>query len=206
MFKSRISINTRETIEAITLLAYVAEVAEWDNHSHLRRIKGYAYTMCTALGIPSSEAELIALSCVLHDVGKSATPDELLRRTGKYTKREWQTMEQHTFEGERMMRDAVSPILRMGAVIALTHHERWNGSGYPNHSTGEDIPLSGRVCAVADVFDALTTRRLYKEPIDVEEAIELIRSSSGTMFDPRVVQVFINSHSEILNIKNSHGE
>lgn len=206
MFKSHVSISSRETIEAITLLAYVAEAAEWNNRSHLRRIKGYVYTMCTALGIPSGEAELTALACVLHDVGKSTTPDELLRRTGKYTKREWQTMEEHTFEGNRMLRDSISPILRMGAVIALTHHERWNGSGYPNHSAGEDIPLSGRVCAVADVFDALTTRRLYKEPIEVEEAIELIRSSSGTLFDPQVVQVFINSHSEILNIKNSRGE
>jgi len=149
---------------------------------------------------------MLALACVLHDVGKSFTSDELLKRQGKYTAAEWQAMEQHTVDGEKLLRDSVSPILRMGATVALTHHERWNGSGYPNGTIGTEIPLSGRVCALADVFDALTTRRLYKEPIDLEEALALIRSSSGTLFDPSVVQAFIKAQTEILNIYKSRGE
>jgi len=198
-------INSRDTIENIDLLAYIAEAAEWDNRAHLRRIKMYAYTLFCALGLPSAEASLLALACELHDVGKAATPDELLKRQGSYTNEEWQVMERHTLDGDLMLRDASSPILRAAAVIALTHHERWDGSGYPNHTSGEEIPLSGRVCAVVDVFDALTTARLYKEAIDPEEAFDLINRSSGTLFDPAVVRAFVESRPEILQIYKSRG-
>jgi putative two-component system response regulator len=199
MPQSILSSTSRETIESISLLAYVAEAAEWDNRSHLRRVKAYAFTLFTTLGLQAAEAELLALACVLHDVGKAATPDELLKRQGQYTPAEWQVMERHTIDGEKMLRDASSPILRAGAVIALTHHERWDGSGYPNHTIGEAIPMSGRVCALVDVFDALTTARLYKDPVDREEAFDLIRRASGTLFDPAVVQAFVNSRSVFLS-------
>jgi putative two-component system response regulator len=199
MPQSILSSTSRETIESISLLAYVAEAAEWDNRSHLRRVKAYAFTLFTTLGLQAAEAELLALACVLHDVGKAATPDELLKRQGQYTPAEWQVMERHTIDGEKMLRDASSPILRAGAVIALTHHERWDGSGYPNHTIGEAIPMSGRVCALVDVFDALTTARLYKDPVDREEAFDLIRRASGTLFDSAVVQAFVNSRSVFLS-------
>ena len=199
MPQSILSSTSRETIESISLLAYVAEAAEWDNRSHLRRVKAYAFTLFTTLGLQAAEAELLALACVLHDVGKAATPDELLKRQGQYTPDEWQVMERHTIDGEKMLRDASSPILRAGAVIALTHHERWDGSGYPNHTIGEAIPMSGRVCALVDVFDALTTARLYKDPVDREEAFDLIRRASGTLFDSAVVQAFVNSRSVFLS-------
>lgn len=206
MPQSILSTTSRETIESISLLAYTAEVAEWDNRAHLRRVKAYAFTLFTALGLSTADAELLALACVLHDVGKAATPDELLKRHGSYTPAEWQVMERHTVDGERMLRDASSPILRAGAVIALTHHERWDGSGYPNHNAGESIPMSGRVCALVDVYDALTTDRLYKESVDCEEAFDLIRRSSGTLFDPAVVQAFVNSRSEFLSLYNTRGD
>lgn len=192
-----------ETIECITLLAYVAEVAEWDNRSHLRRIKGYAYTIFTALGLLRGEAALLAMASVLHDIGKSVTPDVLLKQQGSYTLAEWQVMERHTLDGEMMLRTITLPVFQAGSVIALNHHERWDGSGYPNHLVGEAIPLSCRVCAVADVFDALTTPRSYKDPIKTDEAFELIHSASGTLFDPRVVQAFLANRAEILVIKNS---
>lgn len=197
--------TSREMIEGLTLFAYAAEAAEWDNRSHLRRVKAYAFTLFCALGLPAAEAEMLALACTLHDVGKAMTPDELLKRQGSYTPAEWQVMERHTIDGEKMLRDSVSPILRAGAVIALTHHERWDGSGYPNHTAGEDIPLSGRVCALVDVFDALTTARLYKEPIEIEEALELIYRTRGTLFDPAVVQAFLSSQSDIVSLYKSHG-
>lgn len=193
-----------ETIVSINMLAYVAEVAEWDNRAHLCRIKGYAYTIFTALGLTRGEAELLALASVLHDIGKSLTPDVLLKQQGSYTTAEWQVMERHTLDGEKMLRAVTLPIFQAGSVIALNHHERWDGSGYPNHLVGENIPISCRVCAVADVFDALTTPRSYKNPIDTDEAFDLIRSASGTLFDPLVVQAFVTNRSEILAIKNSH--
>ncbi len=195
----------REMIEGLTLFAYAAEAAEWDNRPHLRRVKAYAFTLLCSLGLPAAEAEMLALACTLHDVGKAATPDELLKRQGSYTAAEWQVMERHTIEGEKMLRESASPILRAGAVIALTHHERWDGSGYPHHIAGEDIPLSGRVCALVDVFDALTTARLYKEPIEIEEAFELIRRTSGTLFDPTVVGAFLSSQSDIVSLYKSRG-
>ena len=197
---------SRESIEYVSLLAYTAEAAEWDNRTHLHHIKGYTYTIFCALGLAKAEAELLALASELHDVGKSFTPDELLKRVGQYTPAEWQVMEQHTLTGEKMLRDASSPVLRAGAVVALTHHERWDGNGYPNQLAGESIPLSGRVCAVADVFDALTTHRLYKEPIDINEAFDLLRRSSNTLFDPQVVQAFLNSRDEILKIFKSRAD
>jgi putative nucleotidyltransferase with HDIG domain len=206
MPQSILSTTSRETIESLSLLAYTAEVAEWDNRAHLRRIKAYAFTLFTALGLSKADAELLALACVLHDVGKAATPDELLKRQGSYTPAEWQVMERHTIDGEKMLRDASSPILRAGAVIALTHHERWDGSGYPNHLSGEAIPLSGRVCAVVDVYDALTPARIYKEPGDCEEAYDLIRRSGDKLFDPAVVRAFVNSRSEFLSLYKTRGD
>lgn len=206
MPSSMLSKMSPEMIESISLLAYVAEAAEWDNRTHLRRVNAYTFTVFSALGLPAAEAQLMALACMLHDVGKAATPDELLKRQGSYTPAEWQLMERHTIDGEQMLRDAVSPIMRAGAVVAYTHHERWDGSGYPNHASGEEIPLSGRVCALVDVFDALTTARLYKAPIDVDEAFDLIRRSGGTMFDPAVVQAFLDERSRILSLYKSRGE
>ena len=165
MFKSRQPTQNQENADSIFLMAYVAEIKEWDNRAHLKRMKSYTYTLCTALQVPSIESESIALACQLHDIGKATTPLELLLRKGEYTEQEWHLMEKHTLKGSEILKGAFSPILQMGAAIALTHHERWDGSGYPNKLVGEAVPLSGRICAVADVFDALTTIRLYKEPI-----------------------------------------
>jgi putative two-component system response regulator len=206
MFKSRQPVQTQENADSIFLLAYLAEIREWDNRPHLKRMKSYAYTLCTALQVPGIEAESIALACQLHDIGKATTPLELLLRKGEYTNQEWHLMEKHTLQGGEILRGFSSPILQMGAAIALTHHERWDGSGYPNKLVGEAVPLSGRICAVADVFDALTTKRLYKEPIDNDQALALIRRSSGTLFDPNVVQAFTDKFPEILEIKKSSAE
>ena len=203
MFKSRQNPSTREITESIFIMAHIAELKEWDNRAHLKRIKAYAYTLCTGLDIPHVEAEIIALACQLHDIGKSTTPEEMLLRNGEYTDLEWRLMEKHTLEGEALLRGAAAPVLQMGAQIALTHHERWNGSGYPNRLVGDAVPLSGRVCAVADVFDALTTERPYKESIGDQQALALIQRSSGILFDQEVVRVFTSKFKEILNIKNS---
>lgn len=206
MFKSQRKISLQESVESIFLAAYAAELREWDNRSHLKRIRDYSFTICLALEIPRSEAELISLSCLLHDIGKSATPEELLTRKGQYEEQEWKLMERHTIDGEEMLRDATSPILRMGASIAATHHERWDGSGYPNGLSGEAIPLCGQICAIADVFDALTTVRSYKQPLDIDNAFDLIQRSSSTLFDPQIVQAFAGVFPDLLRIKNSSAD
>lgn len=204
MFKSRRTLFLQESNESILLAAYAAEMREWDNRNHLKRIRDYAFTLCTALEIPRAEAEMTAVACQLHDIGKAVTPDELLKRQGQYLEEEWKIMERHTLDGEAMLRDSASPLLRMAASIALMHHERWDGSGYPNGLSGEQIPLTARICALADVFDALTTARSYKQqPMDDENAFDLLQRSAGSLFDPRIIQAFVAIYPDLLRIKNS---
>jgi putative two-component system response regulator len=193
----------QERAESIFLAAYTAELREWDNRAHLKRMHDYTYALCLELDIPRSEAELIALACQLHDIGKSATPETLLTRKGQYQEQEWRIMERHTLDGEELLRGATSPLLQLAGKIAATHHERWDGTGYPKGLSGEEVPLAGRICALLDVFDALTTVRSYKQPMDDENAFDLVQRSSGTLFDPRVVQAFVNKFPELLRIKSS---
>jgi putative two-component system response regulator len=205
MFKSRNELKNQELNEAIVRLAYIAEVKEWDNRLHLERVRGYCQLIAQAAGLTGQEAMILGLASQLHDIGKAEVPDELLKRTGNYTSEEWQILEQHTSNGARILDHSSSPVLQTASTIALTHHERWDGSGYPRGLKDEEIPVSGRICALADVFDALTTHRSYKEVISDDSALELIQQSSGVLFDPTLVQVFTRNYPEIIKIKNSIG-
>jgi len=178
-------------------LAYIAELKEWDNRAHTERIRKYCQLIAGAAGYSSSESETIALACKLHDVGKVATPEALLTKQGKYDEKEWVIMERHTVDGAAILNETDAPILLLGAKIAENHHERWDGTGYPARRSGDQIPLAARICAVADVFDALTTRRSYKNVISIPEALELIHISSGTLFDPALVKAFEANTAEI---------
>jgi putative two-component system response regulator len=141
----------------------------------------------------------------LHDIGKTMMPDQLLKDGGKYDDVEWSLIERHTLDGAKIFEGSTSPILQIAASIALTHHERWDGSGYPNQLKGEEIPLAGRICAIADVFDALTTARSYKLTISMEEALNLILESSGVLFDPALVWIFNDQFEEIKKIRLAVG-
>jgi putative two-component system response regulator len=189
--------------ESANLLAYVAEVREWDNRFHLKRIKAYVYLLCTKIGIPKAEVDQIAVASQLHDIGKCNTPLDLLLRKGEYSADEWKIMEEHTLNGETLLRKSNNPIYQIGAIISATHHERWDGSGYPRKLYGENIPLSGRICAIADVYDALTTSRPYKTVMPEAEVLVLIRESSGTFFDPDVVNAFLENYPAIRIIKEN---
>ncbi|KAF0107479.1 MAG: putative two-component system response regulator [Chloroflexi bacterium] len=203
MFESLVFNRNNELYEYIQLIAYIAEIKEWDNRAHLNRIRGYCQVLSAGLNIPKKDIEIISLASQLHDIGKSVTPDDLLKRKGDYMDGEWKILEKHTSEGASMLSGSTSIILQTGAVIAATHHERWDGSGYPNKLSGDDIPLSGRICALADVFDALVTRRPYKEVVEDKEAVEIVVKSSGKLFDPKCIKVFEKKINEILLIKNS---
>lgn len=203
MAKYRNDEFSQEIAEYVFLMAYIAERREWDNRSHLRRMKAYVFTLCTDLGIPIEETELIALASQLHDVGKSCTPLELLLRKGEYSSDEWFKMEQHTLDGEIILHNASNAVLQTAAIIALTHHERWDGTGYPHKLGGEEIPLSGRICAIADVYDALITPRPYKVIMPEDEVLELIRNSAGFLFDPNIVNTFISNYPDIKSIKEN---
>jgi putative two-component system response regulator len=200
MFKTFLDLTQQDLVDHLVLTAYVAEVTEWDNRAHLERIRRYAYILASELGMGHEQASLISLASMLHDVGKITIPVNIMKKTANLEPAEYKITERHTLEAARMMRTSGSPILQAAAVIAQTHHERWDGSGYPEQLKGEAIPLSGRIMALIDVFDSLTTWRPYKKAMPPDQARELILTSSGVLFDPKVVAAFIAKFDDLLAV------
>ncbi len=204
MLKNIIGLNRHDSLEHLKLAAHVAEYAEWDNRAHLERIRLYTYTLAVETGIEHSQAELISIAAVLHDIGKVTIPASILRKTANLTPDEYKIAERHTVEGARLLSGSDSQIFQTAEIIAKTHHERWDGSGYPNGLQGNNIPLSGRIVAMADVFDALTTRRPYKKEMNLDAALDLIRTSSGSLFDPGLTLIFLRKQDVLLKILSSN--
>jgi len=200
MSLSRTASQTNEISELLSNLAYVAELKEWDNRTHLSRIRSYSLLLGMEIGLSRSESEVIAAASMLHDVGKCLTPLDLLKRLGNYESTEWKVIEKHTIDGAQILGNSNILEMHTGAIIAEAHHERWNGSGYPYQRKGENIPLAARICAVADVFDALTTPRPYKQAISPDDARQMIENSSGVLFDPQIVAAFSANFKPLLKI------
>jgi putative two-component system response regulator len=195
-------IKDKELIDSIRRMAQMAEYREPETTSHRERIREYCYVLGICIGLSAYDAEVISFACMLHDIGKVGLPESLIMKAGDLTSYEWEQMKKHTTIGAEILRGSPSVILQTGEVVALTHHERWDGSGYPNALRGEDIPLSGRICALADVFDALTTKRLYKQEVSVDNAFRLIKDAGGQLFDPKLVEVFLQNREDIQKIRN----
>jgi CHASE2 domain-containing sensor protein len=182
----------RETqLEIIHRLAGVTESRDEATGLHLERIGRLCERLGLALGMSAAEAETLRHASLLHDVGKVAVPDAILNKPGPLTDEERDVMRRHAAEGAAMLAGSRAPVMRMAEEIALTHHERWDGAGYPNGLAGEEIPLAGRICAVCDVFDALCSRRPYKEPWPLQDALEELARERGHHFDPAVVDAFL---------------
>jgi putative two-component system response regulator len=160
------------------------------------------------LGMTPREVEIIRHAAPMHDVGKIGIPDSILLKPGSLSSEEWEVMRQHTVIGAEILKGSPSEILQAGAEIALTHHEKWDGSGYPQGLTGEEIPLAGRICAVVDVFDALTSARRYRSrgALPNQEVYEMMEESRGSHFDPRVLDAFLARREEIEQIQETHRE
>ncbi len=204
MFDLGAKSRSKDFSEYIVTLAYVAEYKEWDNRAHLERIRRYCNHLANGLGISSGESETIAHASQLHDVGKIFIPEALLKKQGNYEDVEWQIVERHTLEGAKILADNnSSALLTMASTIAQSHHERWDGSGYPAGLKGDQIPLLGRIVALADVYDALTTHRSYKVTLSSSEAYNLIVGASGTLFDPELVQVFTRLREDFSKIRQA---
>jgi putative two-component system response regulator len=161
-----------------------------------------AALMAKELGFGKEESENILHAAPMHDIGKIGIPDKVLLKPGKLDEEEWTIMKQHTTIGGHILEGDDSDLLRLAREIALTHHERWDGTGYPRGLQGEDIPLSGRIVSLADVFDALTSVRPYKKAWKVEEAVAFIQENRGSQFDPNLVDLFEKLLPEILQIRN----
>jgi CHASE2 domain-containing sensor protein len=178
-------------LEVIQRLAYATESRDQETGMHLERISRMCERVGLELGMTPTEAETLRNASLLHDVGKIGVPDAVLLRPGALSDEDRELMRRHTTVGAEIVSGSSSPVMRMAEEIALTHHERWDGSGYPQGLAGEAIPLPGRICAVCDVFDALLSARPYKEPWPYEEALEELRRERGQHFDPAVVDAFL---------------
>lgn len=176
------------SMEAIYMLSTAAEAKDEVTGSHIQRVRHYSEAIAQKLGLSKSRAFEIGYSSMMHDVGKIQIPDAILKKRDKLTRDEWEIMRAHPDKGVDILRE--KPFYETAREIAGNHHERWDGSGYPQGKKGGEIPLAARIVAVADVFDALTTTRPYKEAWTEEAALREIQAGKGTIFDPRVVEVF----------------
>lgn len=191
-------------LKIIQRLGRAAEYRDNETGFHVIRMSHYARLIAREYGGNASWVEMLYNASPMHDVGKIGVPDNILLKPGKLDADEWEIMKKHSEFGAEIIGEEESPLLRMSAVIALTHHEKWDGSGYPKGLAGKDIPLEGRIVAIADVFDALTSERPYKKAWTVEAAVDMIEQSSGTHFDPDLVRLFHKVLPEILKIKNNY--
>ncbi len=178
-------------LEVVNRLALAAELRDDETGRHIARIGILCERLALACGMPVAEAETLRHAAALHDVGKIGIPDEVLHKPGPFDDGERALMQTHTIVGAELLSDARSDLMRMAREIALTHHERWDGTGYPHGLEGERIPLVGRICAICDVFDALLSERPYKHPWPLTDVLDEMRAQSGRHFDPDLMEKFL---------------
>lgn len=197
---------TQAYLDTLYRLSVAAEYRDDDTAGHIKRISNYSLAICRSLGLPSSLSEMISTASSLHDVGKIGIPDYVLLKPGKLNEKEWHIMQKHTIIGANILKGSDNKILQVGEQIALSHHEKFDGTGYPFGLSGQKIPLTGRIIAVADVFDGLTSKRVYKPVFSNEEAVKIIQESTGSHFDPEICNAFFKAFDEILDIQEKFKE
>ena len=197
----------RDTYEAhldtIRRLTLAAEYKDKDTAGHIERVGRYCEIVTRALGLAPQVVEIMRHAAPMHDVGKLGIPDAVLLKPGSLSTEEWVVMRSHTEVGAHILDGSRSEVIRMGKKICLSHHEKWDGSGYPNGLSGEDIALEGRICAVVDVFDALTMDRPYRKALERDAVYAMIAEDAGSHFDPAIVDVFfgLKDHIEEIHLE-----
>ncbi|NOI58297.1 response regulator [Vibrio coralliilyticus] len=201
--KQRTEQLERSRLEIIQRLGRAAEYKDNETGMHVVRMSHYSRILAEQLDVSKRWVELVFQASPMHDIGKIGIPDNILGKPGKLDDDEWTVMQKHVNFGADIIGESDSLLLQMAKEIALYHHEKWDGSGYPHGTQGEAIPLSARIVAIADVFDALTSERPYKKAWPVEDAVALLKEGAGAHFDPNLVPIFISQLDEILKIKES---
>jgi putative two-component system response regulator len=191
-------------LDTIHRLAVAAEFKDEQTAAHIDRVRHYCALIARGLKLPKQEVETIYRASPMHDVGKIGIPDSVLRNPGKLSAGERKVMEQHTLIGARILGGSDSELLQAGEIIAMSHHEKWDGSGYPNGLSAESIPLYGRICAVADVFDALISKRCYKDAFSKEKAYDILQQGRGLHFDPEILDVFFEHIDDVTAIQDQY--
>jgi putative two-component system response regulator len=189
-------------LETIERLAIAAEYKDEDTGLHVRRMSRYCHLLAIKCGLTPHDCEIIRNASPMHDVGKMGIPDAILLKPDKLDPVEWEIMKRHTVLGGKILDGSSSELLQVGDTIALSHHEKWDGSGYPKGLSGESIPLMGRIVAISDVFDALTSKRPYKDAFPNEKALQIMKEGKGKHFDPALLDVFLENLGEIENIQS----
>ncbi len=189
-------------LETIQILSKAAEYKDRETGNHILRVAHYCLLMAKELDLNEEDQNLIFYASPLHDIGKVGIPDAILLKPGKLTKEEFEVVKTHTTIGYNLLHKSKNKYLRTGAVISLTHHEKFNGKGYPKGLKGEDIPLFGRIVAIADVFDALTTVRPYKPAWPLDKAFDLIEQEKGQHFDPKLAEIFLKLKDLVVAVFN----
>ena len=187
-------------LEVIRRLARAAEWRDDDTGLHIARMSQYSVALAEQAGVGEAECELMLHAVPMHDIGKIGIPDAILLKKGKLTPEEYEVMKTHTTIGADLLSGGTSDVMEMAQEVALSHHERWDGSGYPRGTAGSDIPFYARIASIADVFDALTSRRPYKEPWPLDKAFALIAEEAGTSFDPNLAPMFVAMSDRVTRI------
>lgn len=196
--------NTR--MQIVRRLARAAEYRDNETGMHVIRMSKASYLLALAAGQSEPQAQLLQQAASMHDIGKIGIPDHILLHHGALTGDQWERMKTHTLIGAEIIGEHDSDLLRMAHCVALTHHEKWDGSGYPRGLAGENIPLEGRIVSIADVYDALTSVRPYKRAWSSPEAIDYMQAQSGVSFDPRLLQLFLGMISQIEAIRSAYAD
>lgn len=192
--------------DTIIRLAAAAEYKDHDTRRHLERMSRYGEIIADEIGMPLAWRNNLALAGPMHDIGKLGVPDAILKKPGKLNEDEWVEMRKHPVYGSEILKNSDNELIQMSERVARSHHEKWDGSGYPYGLKGEEIPLEGRIVAIADVFDALTSRRVYKPAMALDETLRIIREGAGKHFDPTLVDAFFRALPRLLNVKEEFSE
>lgn len=195
-------LNTQKDI--VYTMGEIAETRSKETGDHVRRVAEYSELLALLVGIDNTEAELIKFASPMHDIGKIGIPDAILNKPGKLTKDEFEIMKTHSQIGFDLLNHSERPVLKTAAIIAFQHHEKWDGKGYPQQLSGEDIHIYGRITAIADVFDALGSARVYKEAWPLEKILALFKEQRGFHFDPTLVDLLLNNLPMFLKIRDKY--
>lgn len=189
-------------LQVVQRLGRAAEYKDNETGMHVMRMSHYAKELALAYGLSEAQAEILLHAAPMHDLGKIGIADSIMLKPGKLTDEEFATMKHHPEIGAEIIGDCGdSLLLQVAKSVSLTHHEKWDGSGYPNGLMGEEIPIEGRICAIADVFDALTSKRPYKDAWSIEKTVDFMESQKGQHFEPKLVELMIEIMPKILDIK-----
>ncbi|MBI5206268.1 MAG: GAF domain-containing protein [Candidatus Firestonebacteria bacterium] len=189
----------RAHLNTLVHLSTAGEYRDDETGKHVKRILSITDILATNINLRKQDVEIIKYSSLMHDIGKIAIPDNILLKPGKLTPEERKIMERHTTKGAEILHESTSPILTSAEAVALNHHEKFDGTGYPNKLKGYEIPISGRIVAVADVFDALYSKRCYKPAYPLEKVTQIIKEERGKHFDPEIIDAFFKGFDSILN-------